>query len=546
MATRNRRLVQWVGGLFTLPASVTGEGDPYRPEMLVWMDASGAVLGHFVDKPGVLLGHAAESLRHTSSRPMFGKPHTPDSVRVSSSSLASALQAGLPDIEIVCGPTPELDALEAAMRADMAPTGSETPTYITSEVGPEANAALFSAAAALFRSEPWKTVPSDDCLFSVTIESMGLSDAALCVVGQLGENHGLILFSSIEDFNAFGEASHALIRGEKPVLPLHLSLLCEMGDSLYPGMKREVAEHAWELAGPHAYPVLIAVEGVHDARSPTAKEVTIIEAVSRAVLRLLEDKDAVLAAWADGAACARTLSLPTQVGDLEVTIQAPHPKKAAEVAAPIGVLGALFALASQGEDLDPESREPLEDALLEQFAASPEGATWVDADTCRFVMDFAADYFRATIATLGTRDFKEILFEIIPRKMYVQPSEARAIVEELRALYAFLKREFGLTQADDCLRVLDGGAVQKLEVALADRTKFGMAKMFVAQGRDAGFAMDTQEGLEAWMRFAQSTGVLGHIGPKSPESAARPAKGSAPRAKKDQRKAQRKARKRNR
>jgi len=535
-----------VGGVFSLPAYVTGEDGPYRPEALVWMGASGAVLGHRVEKPGQALRVAAESLRHTIDRPMVGEPHAPDSVRVASRALASALQAGLPDVEIVCAPTPELDDLAASMRADMNPSEAGMETYITPEVGPEANASLFSAAAALFRAEPWKTVPSDECLFSVTIESLGLMDAALCVVGQMGENHGLVLFSSLEDFETFRDAAHELMDGGEPILPLHLSLNCEGSADLGAGRKREVAEQGWELAGPDAYPVLVAVEGVHAARSPTAKEVTIFEAIARAVPRILEDREPVLAAWSGGPLFSRTLSVPTRTGDLEIAFHAPHAKETLGVGPNAGVLGRLYALALDGGELDAEAREPLEEALVAQFAASFEAATLPDTATCRFVMDYAADYFRATIATLGPSALEKIVFEIIPRKMYVDPTEASEIVDELRALYAFLKREFGLKQADDCLAVLAGDAVKKLEVALADRTRFGMAKMFVTQGRDAGFAVDTEEGLEAWMRFAQSSGVLGHIGPRSSGSAPRPAKSTTPRAKKDQRKAQRAARKRNR
>jgi hypothetical protein len=546
MAARNRKLVEWVGGVFSLPAYITGEGGPYRPETLVWMGASGVVLGHRVEKPGQALRVAAESLRHTIIRPMVGDPHAPDSVRVASRALASALQASLPDIEIVCAPTPELDDLAASMRADMNPSEDRIETYITPEVGPEANASLFSAAAALFRAEPWKTVPSDECLFSVTIESLGLVDAALCVVGQMGENHGIVLFSSLEDFETFRDAARELMDGGEPILPLHLSLNCEGSADLGAGRKREVAEHGWELAGPDAYPVLVVVEGAFEMRSPTAKEVTIFEATARAVPRILEDTDAVLAAWAGGKPFSRTLSVPTRTGDLEIAFHAPHVEETPGVGPNAGVLGQLHALALDGTELDAEARVPLEDALVEQFAASPEAATLRDTDTCRFVMDSAADYFRATIATLGPSAFEKIVFEIIPRKMYVDPSEASEIVEELRALYAFLKREFGLKQADACLRVLGDDAVKKLEVALADRTRFGMAKMFVTQGRDAGFAVDTKEGLEAWMRFAQASGVLGHLGPRSTGSAARPTKGNAQRAKKDQRKAQRAARKRNR
>ncbi|MEO7731497.1 MAG: hypothetical protein ABIY55_11030, partial [Kofleriaceae bacterium] len=95
MAAKNKRTgIEWVGGLASMPAYITGEGDPYRPDMLIWMSADGAVLGHESGKPGSLLGLACESLRSTIERPIFGQPHAPQRVRVASRELAEALRAG--------------------------------------------------------------------------------------------------------------------------------------------------------------------------------------------------------------------------------------------------------------------------------------------------------------------------------------------------------------------------------------------------------------------------------------------------------------------
>lgn len=95
--------------------------------------------------------------------------------------------------------------------------------------------------------------------------------------------------------------------------------------------------------------------------------------------------------------------------------------------------------------------------------ASPEAKALTDVQSCHFVMNFAADYFNATIATLGPRELREIVFDIIPRKVSIDASAATWIIEENRAFYAFLKREFALEQADACLRVLGGDAVKKLQ-----------------------------------------------------------------------------------
>lgn len=69
--------------------------------------------------------------------------------------------------------------------------------------------------------------------------------------------------------------------------------------------------------------------------------------------------------------------------------------------------------------------------------------------------------------------------------------------------------------------------MKKLEAALSDTSKFGMAKSLVMRGREAGFDMES-------------------IGLPSPRPPSRAAEKAAARKKQDQRKAARKARKRNR
>jgi len=117
MASKKRRPgIEWVGGLVSMPAYVTCEGAPYRPEALFWMNAEGAVLGHAAGRPGELIGLASESLRSTIERPMVGQPHAPQRVRVASHDLAEALRAGHAGLEVVCASTPEIDAVLVAMR----------------------------------------------------------------------------------------------------------------------------------------------------------------------------------------------------------------------------------------------------------------------------------------------------------------------------------------------------------------------------------------------------------------------------------------------
>ena len=73
-----------------------------------------------------------------------------------------------------------------------------------------------------------------------------------------------------------------------------------------------------------------------------------------------------------------------------------------------------------------------------------------------------------------------------------------------------------------------------------------MAKSLFMGAREAGFDMDSREGIEAWMRVRQSQPLPASIGLPSPGAPPRTGDKAAARTKKTQRKAARTARKRNR
>jgi hypothetical protein len=221
MAKKKRAGVEWVGGVIAMPAYVMDEGKPYRPAALVWMGADGAVLGSAVEKSGEILAVASDSLRSTIEQPIFGRAHAPQRVRVASSDLAKTLRAGHPSIDVVCAPTPEIDALFAAMRDKMSEGGDLEQSYLAPDIGPDEIASFFRAAAGLFRAKPWKVVPSDQSLFSVTIDEFGLHDALMSVIGQMGDSLGFVLFAGMDDFETYLDAADAIERGDEPTMPPH-------------------------------------------------------------------------------------------------------------------------------------------------------------------------------------------------------------------------------------------------------------------------------------------------------------------------------------
>ena len=92
--------------------------------------------------------------------------------------------------------------------------------------------------------------------------------------------------------------------------------------------------------------------------------------------------------------------------------------------------------------------------------------------------------------------------------------------------------------------MLGGNAVKKLEAALSDSRNFGMAKSMVMAGANAGFDMQSKDGIEAWMQAVQGKPLPSSI-PFPAFGAPQPSSKRATKTK-NKRKAARKARKKNR
>lgn len=498
---KKRAGIEWVGGLVLMPTYVGGEGPPFRPESLLWINAEGAVLGCKMGKPGEQLGIASDDLRATIEREMSVAGHKPTRIRVDSPELAAVLRAGHAGIEVVCAPTPELEEVLEALCESLEREAARS--FLSPEIEPDAMGAFFRATAALFRVQPWKIVPGDQDLISVTVEELGIHDAVISVVGQMEQSLGFVWFSSFEDFAAYLDAADDLEYGEEAEMPPHFALTFDRSERLGEPLLKEIRQHGWEVAGANAYPGLLVIDEELIVRPPTAEELNRFEAISLALAELFAEAKALVAAWNGGEPVERELTVRAHAGPLTVKLRAASARVARRDRPPLGVMAELLELERDGDEIPEEVRLELEEELVRLFDSSPEAQGLTDVQGCHFIMEYAANYCGVTIATLRAPALREVVFEIIPRKVCMEPSEARSLIEQARAFYAFLKRETGLKQADECLRVLAGDAVERLEAALADPRHFGMAKSLIMQGRDAGFDVNTKEGLNAWMQVAQ-------------------------------------------
>lgn len=116
--------------------------------------------------------------------------------------------------------------------------------------------------------------------------------------------------------------------------------------------------------------------------------------------------------------------------------------------------------------IDREAAAAYNEELLRQFKASPEWQArpkeaqdeeWVD-----FFLDAAVDVTGLTAAQLTPADLRELLDAIFPIELYYEDGDPAQIIADLRALYAFLDREYALPNAAECLAALDDAAVASL------------------------------------------------------------------------------------
>ena len=150
-----------------------------------------------------------------------------------------------------------------------------------------------------------------------------------------------------------------------------------------------------------------------------------------------------------------------------------------------------------------------EHALMEQFAASPEGQAITQAGTelgwAGAMIHYAINYPGVTPPTMTPSDLEGVLYDLFPRKVITEKGDGAEIIQELRAFWHFLQRVYQMPQARQMLAYLTPQATRRLEQELQEPANFGMAKSFVLMGKEAGFDMESPEGMRAWVEAYNAT-----------------------------------------
>ena len=261
---RPKRRHEWIGGRLSPPIFFHDREEPYRPELVIWLAASsGLVVGQDAVAPEDAEGAVARALLAALDRPLAGPKHRPDVIRVADHALAAEVRAAVADtIPVIVAPTPELDTVVKGLIEWMPDTDEGDSYFEGGRIPPEVVAELFTAAAHLYRTAPWKVV-ADTQVIGMDIPALGVEGACVSILGHLGANLGVLICPSLAGYEAFGRtAAGGALEGDGPVdLGTHsLSLNFVRGADLPGSMRREAATHAWPVAGPDAYPLVMGVE----------------------------------------------------------------------------------------------------------------------------------------------------------------------------------------------------------------------------------------------------------------------------------------------
>ena len=310
---------EWVLGRRPAPAVVEAPL-PYQPDLVLLVEAaSGFVIGSDVVKPDA---SADEVAAWVEDRVEPGV-----SLRVDDERIADALRSRLgPGQPVRVGPVPELRAPLAALSRFMgrgAGPRRERPLW-TDEASAEAQSGFFEAAAQFERSAPWEAA-GDGQILGLDVPALGWEGACASILGAGGEEFGLLLLRSLEDYVAFVRHADraAERRGRKIGIPL-LSVNFDHPDSVTGGqvLAKRARAHGWK-PGPEgrlSYLLKVSPESV---TQPITTDDYRFATASLEAVRVFVEKHGRLFQQPPKESVEARLRIAMPTGEVEVRVTAP-------------------------------------------------------------------------------------------------------------------------------------------------------------------------------------------------------------------------------
>jgi hypothetical protein len=322
----------WEVGLVTMPAFVAREdGSTVRPLIALVMDSGGAIRSSAVgpvDQPLEALEPAIANALRDPQAPC--RPGPPRRVVVNRADLLELLPPLLPDVAIRQGATPQLDRAVKLMRQELA-GGEELlgtqafSTYLSGDIGPEAVARFFEAAAALYQCRPWERIPGDGHLFQLSCSALAIQGWVGCVIGQQREHYGVILFQSLRDYERYVELGERFEAGDRDAMdaaPPHRAINFEAKAAMPAPLLQEIKRYGWPVAPGDAYPTVMLIEPPQVLKPPRRADLQQLEAVALALVAWIEAEPRIARLWQQPSPKRRRFQVEVGGARLPVTIGA--------------------------------------------------------------------------------------------------------------------------------------------------------------------------------------------------------------------------------
>lgn len=519
--------IEWVAGIVELEGVRVRELGSERLAIMAWLTSTGEVARAESGLAHDLLARTASELRAALAST---KAPRPTRVRVASITLADALRAADPSLTVVVASTPELDELRDQLTSELA----AGPSHLGGGASPDEIGAAFVAAKELYGARPWEKLPHGDFVFVADAPALGVSGSVVAVVGQNREIRGLMVHESLASLSAFLDAGEEAAGGDDmpPNVPPFLAITFDGANEGDPDLVAEEKAHGWVTPGRNVHTTILFHEAFDSVRGPTSSEVALAEALSRAVALAMREPKVLADAW-EGEPYQRVFEVATIRGAIAVTLTtAPVPEGPERDPRPyIELLRDRHA-----PDRDAEMAE---EVLLQGFARAPESEdASEDASFVAVVMDLAANQLGCSLVAATRDELRHLVFEGLPEKVSIAPSDAEALLAELHAFYMYLERCYGGGFAAHAVAVGPSHA-PSLRLALADTRRYAPAKAVAMAALAAGVDPSSRAEMNRFMATYRP-GVSSPDAPTAKKNAATSA------AKRNARKAADKARRKNR
>jgi SEC-C motif len=467
---------------------------PYRPDLLLVLEPK---LDLIVAVQAVEPDTSTEEAARWVSMAIAEHPDlpvrltAPRRLRVDDAAYAAALHERLAGrIEVVTAATPEVDAALTAMseHADHQEEAKGLPEY-----GAEAEDPLprfFEAAAAFYRLEPWQDA-DDSQILQVRAPALGWEEGCLCVIGALGESHGLLVFRSFSDYMTFTRHGVSADRGKRelPGVPF-FSINYEDKRSAPRDLARRARAEGWEIAGKGAFPYLLRVDPDRLRAPLGAEDFRFATACLVALTRLLRKRQRLFAAPL-AKTVDETFALNDLPGKASVRLIAPHPEATwrwgEETAAEV-----LHETAARG--------------LAARFEAHERGQgrsdEWIDGamSIVEQVLDFKVRHAGGAPDDWTPGDVEAFLLDHFPRKGNADDARIDALPDYVSAFFQWLG-DSGQADADLTARIVERIRRRRQAFLREARNpaRFGPAKTIVTAMQREGVDVTDRKAVDRFL-----------------------------------------------